>query len=256
MGQPVIVANDLGIRFRRNRAKQKRKLKTLLVHGSKAPRSDEFWVFRHVTFTVNEGDAVAVVGANGTGKSTLLRLIAGVLLPDEGQVDVRGEVAPMIELTAGFQADLTGRDNVYLMAGLHGRSRPWVDRRFDRIVDFAGVRDFIDTPFRHYSSGMKVRLGFAVVTELDEPIVLVDEALAVGDKRFKRKCYNRMEKLISDGRTLFLVSHSEADINRFCNRALYLRDGALAMSGSVDEVLEQYNIDQGTVPDDRAAVGE
>ena len=153
---------------------------------------------------------------------------------------MNGGVAPLIELTGGFSNDLTGRDNVYLTAGLHGLSKDEVDDRFDSIVDFAGVRDFIDTPFRHYSSGMKVRLGFSVVTTLDEPIILVDEVLAVGDKAFREQCYGRMEDLLAQGRTLFLVSHSESDLRRFCTRGLYLRSGELVVDGTIDEALEAY----------------
>ena len=148
-----------------------------------------------------------------------------MLLPDEGTVRVHGGVAPLIELTGGFVGDLTARDNIWLTGGLHGLSREQIAERFDEIVDFAEIRESLDTPFRHFSSGMQVRLGFAVITTLEEPIVLVDEVLAVGDKRFREKCYERMESLVDHGRTLFLVSHSEKDLERFCKRGLYIEGG-------------------------------
>jgi ABC-2 type transport system ATP-binding protein len=159
-------------------------------------------------------------------------------------VTVRGGVAPLIELTGGFVGDLTARDNIWLTGGLHGLTKAQIEERFDEIVDFAEVGDFLDTPFRHFSSGMQVRLGFSVVTTLDEPIVLVDEVLAVGDKRFREKCYTRMEQLVSGGRTLFLVSHSERDLKRFCSRGLYLHGGQLRADGEIDDIVAAYNDDQ------------
>ena len=211
----VIEAEGLGIHFMRNRRRNKR-LRDMLS-GDKSPavvpggkKKGEFWALRDVTFSVGQGEAVGLVGGNGQGKSTLLKLIAGVLLPDEGRIAVRGGVAPLIEVTGGFVGDLTARDNIWLTAGLHGLSKREIARRFDEIVDFAEVGDFLDTPFRHFSSGMKVRLGFSVITTLDEPIVLVDEVLAVGDRAFREKCYERMNDMLSGGRTLFLVSHNEA----------------------------------------------
>ncbi|NMM34645.1 MAG: ABC transporter ATP-binding protein, partial [Phycicoccus sp.] len=175
----------------------------------------------------------------------LLMLLAGVLLPDVGCVTVTFGVAPLIELTGGFVGELSARDNVYLQAGLHGMGKDEIDERFESIVDFAGpqVRAALDTPFRHFSSGMQVRLGFSVITALDEPIILVDEVLAVGDKAFREKCYKRMESLLEGGRTLFLVSHSEAELLRFSTRGLYLRSGELAMDGAMADVLAQYNAD-------------
>ena len=146
-------------------------------------------------------------------------------------------MAPLIEVTGGFVGDLTARDNIWLTAGLHGLSKREIAARFDEIVDFAEVGDFLDTPFRHFSSGMKVRLGFSVITTLDEPIVLVDEVLAVGDRAFREKCYQRMDELLSGGRTLFLVSHNEGDLRRFCTRGLYLRGGSLVADGPLEEAL-------------------
>jgi ABC-2 type transport system ATP-binding protein len=184
-----------------------------------------------------------VVGRNGQGKSTLLKLVAGVLLPDEGTVTVHGGVAPLIEITGGFVGDLTVRDNVNLAAGLHGLSRQEIAARFADIIDFAGAEDVIDTPFKHLSSGMKVRVAFSVISQLDEPVLLVDEVLAVGDRAFRAKCYRRIEDLLAQGKTLFLVSHKEGDLRRFCSRGLYLDKGRLALDAPIDEVLDRYNAD-------------
>jgi ABC-2 type transport system ATP-binding protein len=238
---PVISVDDVGIRFRRGRRPGLRR--KIAGADRKAKGNREFWAMRHVSFDVQPGEAVGLVGANGSGKSTLLRLVAGVLLPDEGRIDVHGGVAPLIEVTGGFVNDLTARENILITAGLHGLSRKQIGERFDEIVDFAEVEDFLDTPFRHFSSGMKARLGFAVITQLDEPILLVDEVLAVGDRKFRRKCNDRLETMLAQGRTLFLVSHREQDLRRFCSRGLYMRGGELALDADIDTVLAQYGED-------------
>jgi ABC-2 type transport system ATP-binding protein len=238
----VIEAHDLGIEFYRNR-KRRLSVREVLLQGRNTSPKETFWAVRHATFTIEEGEAVGLVGANGSGKSTLLRLIAGVMLPDEGDVQVHGGVAPLIELTGGFEGEMTCRENVYLTGGLHGLTKETIDERFDDIIAFAELQDFVDTPFRHLSSGMKVRLGFSVVTTLDEPIVLVDEVLAVGDRRFQEKCFKRMEDLVSGHRTLFMVSHSESNLTRFCTRGLYLRQGELVMDAGIEEAIKAYNDD-------------
>jgi len=240
--RPIIKVNDLGIRFHRNRRRHMSLREIFLKGRSTTPKGD-FWAVRNVSFDVAAGEAVGLVGANGQGKSTLLKLIAGVLLPDEGAVAVHGKVAPMIELTGGFVGELTARQNIYLVGGVHGLSKQELDERFDEIVAFAEVRDFLDTPFRHFSSGMKVRLGFALMTTLDAPTILVDEVLAVGDRAFREKCYLRMEEMLGDGRTFFLVSHSERDLKRFCTRGLYMRQGNLVADGALKDVLKRYNED-------------
>ena len=177
-----------------------------------------------------------LVGRNGQGKSTLLKLVAGVMIADEGTVEVTGGVAPLIEITGGFVDDLTVRDNVYLTAGLHGMTSAQIDAKFDEIIGFADIGDFLDTPYKHLSSGMKVRIAFAVISQLDEPILLVDEVLAVGDKAFREKCYRRIDEMLAGGRTLFFVSHNERDLRRFCTRGLYLNKGALVLDAEGNEV--------------------
>ncbi len=238
----AIRVEGLGVSFRRNR-RGSRSLKDLFGGAARRTRPGEFWALRNVSFDVQRGEAIGVVGRNGQGKSTLLKLVAGVLLPDEGAVEVHGGVAPLIEITGGFVGDLTVRENVRLTAGLHGMSRAEVARRFDDIIAFAEIADFVDTPYKHLSSGMKVRLAFAVVSQLEEPIVLVDEVLAVGDRAFKAKCYRRIDELLAEGRTLFFVSHNEKDLRRFCTRGLYLDKGALKMDAPIADVLDAYNAD-------------
>lgn len=240
---PAIVVHDLGISFYKSR-RRRSSIRARIFHPSRVSPTEQFWGLRNVSFSIPAGEAVGLVGANGQGKSTLLKLIAGVLIPDEGTVAVAGGVAPLIEVTGGFVGDLTVRDNVYLTAGLHGLDKAAVDERFDDIIGFAGIGDRLDMPYRHLSSGMKVRIGFSVITQLDEPIVLVDEVLAVGDRAFKEKCYLKMESLLAGGRTLFLVSHSESNLKRFCTRGLYVRGGALEADGSINEVLAAYAAEQ------------
>ncbi|MGO4784078.1 ABC transporter ATP-binding protein [Cryobacterium sp. W22_MBD10_FK3] len=244
MSETVISLNDVGIRFRRNR-RSRRNFKDLFAGTRRRTRPGEFWALQNVSFTVQRGEAIGVVGRNGQGKSTLLKLVTGVVLPDEGTVDVIEGVAPLIEITGGFVDDLSVRDNVYLTAGLHGMTRKQIDSRFDDIIEFAEIADFIDTPYKHLSSGMKVRIAFAVISRLEEPIILVDEVLAVGDKAFREKCYRRIEELLAGGRTLFFVSHNERDLRRFCARGLYLDKGELVLDAPIDEVLDRYNAEYG-----------
>ncbi|MCC2029338.1 ABC transporter ATP-binding protein [Microbacterium sp. YMB-B2] len=242
--QAAIEVQGLGVQFRRNR-RGRRSFKDLFADASRRSRPGEFWALRDVSFTVQQGEAIGVVGRNGQGKSTLLRLVAGVLLPDEGSVTVHGGVAPLIELTGGFVGDLTVRENVRLTAGLHGMAKAEITRRYADMIAFAELEDFQETPYKHLSNGMKVRLAFSVVSQLDEPILLVDEVLAVGDKAFREKCYKRIDELLAEGRTLFFVSHNERDLRRFCKRGLYLNKGELVLDAGINDVLDRYNDDSG-----------
>jgi ABC-2 type transport system ATP-binding protein len=248
LNEPVISLRDVGIQFARNRRRH-RSIRELLIRGRTGTRPDEFWPFRHLTLDIEEGEQIGVVGRNGMGKSTLLRLIAGVLLPDEGSVTVRAGVAPLIAITGGFEGELSARENIYLVSGLHGMTRDQIADSFDEIVDFAELGDFLDTPYKHFSSGMKVRLAFSVVSRLEEPILLVDEVLAVGDKAFRRKCFQRIDELIATGQTLFLVSHSAGNLRRFCKRGIYLEGGEMRADGPIEDVIHQYDVDMGTLDD-------
>ena len=242
MGDAINVS-DVGIKFAINR-RRRLEMKNLFIRGAKETLgSGEFWALRNVSFSVGVGEAVGVIGRNGSGKSTLLRLIAGVLLQDEGSVEVHGGVGAMIELSAGFVGDLTARDNVYLISALHGFSRAQTDERFDEIIEWAGVGKFVDTPVQHFSSGMKARLAFSIVTRMEEPILLVDEVLAVGDSAFRRKCADVIERMLGEGRTFLLVSHNENDLTRWCQRGVYLRNGEVAADGPIEDILEMYRAD-------------
>ena len=238
---PIISVDRVGVQF--DKVARHRGIRELLLKGRSGAHSSQFWALRDVSFDVHRGEAIGVVGRNGQGKSTLLKVVAGVLLPDEGSVQVLAGVAPLIEMTGGFVPDLTGRENIALAAGLQGMSRAAIEAKFDEIVEFAEVRDFLDAPFRHFSSGMKVRLAFSVMSQLDQPIILVDEVLAVGDEAFRDKCYRRIESLLADGRTLFLVSHSAKDLRRFCSRGLLLDSGRLVEDGPLEQVLDRYRAD-------------
>ena len=242
MEEPIIQARDLGIRFAKGKQKKGR-VKDLFVRraaNKKGAAAEDFWPLRHVNFDIFPGDSVGIIGRNGTGKSTLLRLITGVLIPDEGYVRREGRVAPLIALSAGFSGDLTGRENVNLVGALHGMTTKEIKAKFDEIVDFAELEDFIDTPVKHYSSGMKVRLGFGVITQLPHPILLVDEALAVGDAAFKKKCHGVIQGLLDEGRTLVFVSHSAGELKKYCKRGIFLDTGRVVTDGTVQEALDSY----------------
>ena len=238
----AIEAHGLGIRFRRNRIRHRRF--SDLFKEVKGGARGEFWALRHVSFQVPVGESVGIVGANGQGKSTLLRLVAGTLIPDEGWVRLNGGVAPLVNISGGFKADLTVRDNIYIVGGLHGMPPEEIDSKFDGMIAFAEVGDFVDTPFRHLSSGMKTRVAFALVTSIDQPTVIIDETLSVGDRSFKRKAYERIDSMLAGGKTLFLVSHSEQQLQRLCTRGIYLRRGRVVADGEIGEILARYASDR------------
>ena len=238
----IISVSNVGINFAMTR-RRRLNVQDFFVRRATVKATDTFWALRNVSFNVRQGEAVGLIGRNGSGKSTLLRVIAGVLLPDEGSVTVNGGIGAMLELSAGFNPDLTGRDNVYLLGSLHGFTREQIDVKYNRIVRWAQLDGFMNTPLRHYSSGMKSRLGFSVVTRLEEPILLVDEVMAVGDRQFRRKSYRVMEYLLTQGRTVVMVSHNEGDLRRFCERGIYLKNGRMVADGPMDEVLEKYAVD-------------
>ena len=215
--------------------------------GRSATRSElrpsEFWALRDVTLDIRAGESFALIGPNGAGKSTLLKLISGIFDPDAGRIVTRGRVGALIEVGAGFHPLLTGRENVYLNGAILGMARAEIDAKFERIVEFSEVGEFIDSPVKNYSSGMYVRLGFAVATHADPDVLLVDEVLSVGDINFQRKSINRMHELIGGERTVIFVSHNSAAIQGLTDRAAYIDHGGLKMLGDTREVLEVYSRD-------------
>jgi len=214
-------------------------LKERVIHIGRTPYED-LWALRDVAFEVQEGETVGILGRNGSGKSTLLKCICGVLRPTTGQVVVRGKLAGLLELGAGFQQDLTGRDNIYLNGSMLGLSKRDVDRVFDDIVEFAELGQFIDNQVKFYSSGMYVRLGFAVAVNVDPEVLVVDEVLAVGDERFQRKCMDRIKQFQSDGRTILFVSHSPDQVRAICDRAVVLSDGHMLGLGTPGEAVRLF----------------
>jgi len=205
----------------------------------RAPEQD-FYAIKSVSFQVAEGERVAIVGRNGAGKSTLLSLICGLAYPDKGRVETRGAIAALLELGSGFHPDLTGVENIYLNASIMGFTRPRTDERFESIVEFSGIGEFIQEPLRTYSNGMSMRLAFSVALNLDPSILIIDEVLAVGDQAFQEKCFEKISEFRDSGRTLLCVSHSPAILLKLCDRALWLDHGELMMDGKAKEVLEAY----------------
>ena len=202
-------------------------------------REDPFFALKHVSFSVQRGESLAVIGSNGAGKSTLLGLVAGISQPDGGTVAVNGQLAALLELGSGFHPDLTGRENVRLNAALLGLSRRQTAAAFERIVEFSGIREFIDEPLRTFSTGMVMRLAFSVAVNRNPEILLIDEVLAVGDAAFQAKCIEKVHEFRNAGKTLLCVSHSNM-IRQLCDRAIWLDHGELVLSGAVADVLEAY----------------
>ncbi len=200
----------------------------------------EFWALRDINFEIKKGECVGIIGRNGAGKSTLLQIITGTLQPTAGSVEVKGRVAALLELGSGFNPEFTGRENVYMNASILGLTKAEIDARFDEIVTFADIGDFIEQPVKTYSSGMMVRLAFAVQVVVEPDILIVDEALAVGDALFQRKCYARMEQLIEKGMTLILVTHDTDTVKRICKRTIFLKSGQQAFDGSAEDGVLEY----------------
>jgi ABC-type polysaccharide/polyol phosphate transport system ATPase subunit len=201
---------------------------------------NEFWALKDISFNIYRGESLGIIGLNGSGKSTLLKIIAGVMKPTKGKVSVYGSVAPLIELGAGFDPDLSARENVFLNGAVLGYSKAQMKEKFDEIIDFAELWDFIDVPIKNYSSGMVARLGFSIATISRPDILIVDEILGVGDFKFKEKCENRMNEIISNGSTVILVSHSIEQIKLMCKKAVWLKSGQLVMQGEAEEVCNEY----------------
>lgn len=211
-----------------------------MVKGRK-DEQDEFWPLRAISFTVHSGEIFGVIGANGAGKSTLLKVIAGIIPPSVGSVVVRGRIAPLIELGAGFDPYLTGRENIFLYGSLLGFSQKELEGRFASIVEFAELEEFIDVPLMNYSSGMSARLGFAIATDVEPDLLLIDEIFSVGDAAFKKKCESRMDTFKRKGVTILLVSHDLKLIQDTCHRTLCLHHGQVIAVGQTDNVVAEYN---------------
>ncbi len=240
--EKTIVVDNVSMRF--NLATERvDSLKDLIIKKLKfqSVSFEEFWALRDISFTVDKGESCALIGANGSGKSTMLKIISGILAPTKGHVEVNGSIAPLIELGAGFDYELTGRENIFLNGAILGYSKKLMLEKYDEIVDFSELREFIDVPVKNYSSGMVARLGFSIATMVKPDILVVDEILAVGDQAFQDKCHKRLEDMMNGGTTVLLVSHSAPDIKRICQKAVWIDRSNLRFVGSVDDALQLYN---------------
>ena len=236
--EPAVVVDHLSKRFRIFHERNQY-LKTSVLRGRRA-RYEDFWAVRDVSFDVHRGEAFGIIGHNGSGKSTLLKCLTGILVPDEGRVASDGSISALLELGAGFHPELSGRENVFLNAAILGLTRKEISAKFDEIVEFSGLEQFIDTPVKNYSSGMYVRLGFAVAINVDPDILIIDEVLAVGDAEFQAKCGDKIADFRERGKTIILVTHGLADVLKLCERAAWLDHGQLRMLGDPKEVTDAY----------------
>ena len=236
----IIQVNDVSLKFRLYKENVDN-LKEFVIKKVKHQIAyEEFWALNHIDFKVNRGEAIGLVGRNGSGKSTLLKTIAGVLKPTKGNVVLGGRVAPMIELGAGFDMDLTARENVFLNGAILGYPREMLVENLGRIIEFAELEDFIDVPVKNYSSGMFTRLGFSIATVQTPDILIVDEILAVGDYKFQEKCMKRIFEMLDSGTTLLFVSHSMDQVKKLCNKAVLLEHGHMLMYSDVESVFKKY----------------
>jgi lipopolysaccharide transport system ATP-binding protein len=247
MSEIAIQANGIGKRYKIGAARRgyrslREEISGWLRPGQrrKAVGDSTFWALKDVSFAVHQGEVVGVIGRNGAGKSTLLKIMAGITEPTEGEGIIRGRVGSLLEVGTGFHPELTGRENIYLNGAIIGMKQVEIARKFDEIVDFAEVEKFIDTPVKHYSSGMYVRLAFSVAAHLEPEILLVDEVLAVGDAAFQKKCLGKMGEVTQTGRTVFFVSHNMASVKQLCTRGILLGGGQVVYDGSIDEAVDRY----------------
>jgi lipopolysaccharide transport system ATP-binding protein len=244
-----VIAEKATKLFTRNQKSEIRsKTSDLRPPASSSASLEDFWALRDVSFEVKQGEVVGIIGRNGAGKSTLLKILSRITEPTEGEVRIRGRVASLLEVGTGFHPELTGRENVFLNGAILGMTRVEIKRKFDEIVAFAEVEKFLDTPVKRYSSGMYVRLAFAVAAHLEPEILIVDEVLAVGDAEFQKKCLGKMQDVSKGGRTVLFVSHNMAAVKSLCKRAVLLRGGVLSLDGNTDHVVGEY-LGNGSTPE-------
>lgn len=206
----------------------------------KKKKNDYFWALKDIDFRINKGDVVGIIGANGAGKSTLLKVVSGVYKPTTGTVEVNGKISPMIELGAGFDPELTARENIYLNGAILGYSKEFLEEKFEEIVEFSELREFLDVPIKNFSSGMVAKLAFSISTIVDPEVLIVDEILAVGDIKFQEKSKNKMMSMIEGGTTVLYVSHSTESIKQLCNKVIWLDHGKIVKIGEANEVCDEY----------------
>lgn len=237
---PIIKVQDLSIAFELAQEKTETLKEFVIRRLKKNYHVDKFYALEHVSLDIQRGEAVGLIGKNGCGKSTLLKTIAGVYYPTAGSVKVNGSIAPLIELGAGFDPDLTARENIFLNGAIMGNTHEFMEEHFDEIIEFSELQEFVDVPVKNYSSGMYARLGFAIATIVKADILIVDEILAVGDYQFQQKCKKKMQELMDGGTTLLLVSHSIEDVRNICKKAVWIEKGHIVENGDVAAVTNHY----------------
>ena len=240
MEKPAVVVDNVSMKFNLSKEKVDSLKDYVIKFLKKEIKYNEFWALQNVSFTVEKGDRVGILGLNGAGKSTLLKVIAGVFKPTEGSVTKHGKMVPLLELGAGFDQQYTGRENIYLYGAMLGYSKEFIDEKYDEIVKFSELKDFIDVPIKNYSSGMKSRLGFSIATVVSPKILILDEVLSVGDAKFRKKSEKKVLSMFDSGVTVLFVSHSLAQVQRICNKAMILEKGKLIAYGDIDTISKQY----------------
>ena len=240
MGKPAVVVDNVSKKFNLSKEKVDNLKDYLIKFIKKEIKYNEFWALQNVNFEVQKGDRVGILGLNGAGKSTLLKVISGVFKPTEGHVDKHGKMVPLLELGAGFDPQYTGKENIYLYGAMLGYTKKFIDSKYDEIVEFSELQKFMDVPVKNYSSGMKSRLGFSIATVVEPEILILDEVLSVGDKKFRRKSEKKIMDMFDKGVTVLFVSHSLEQVQRICDRAIILDGGHLVAKGPVDKVARIY----------------
>jgi ABC-type polysaccharide/polyol phosphate transport system ATPase subunit len=240
LGETVITVDNVGMEFNLSQEKVDNLKEYFIKLLKKELRFQSFWALRNVSLEIEKGDRVGLVGLNGAGKSTLLKLISGVMKPTQGQIKVKGRISPLLALGAGFDPSYTGRENVFLYGALLGHSKRFIESKFDEIVEFSEIGDFIDVPLKNYSSGMGARLAFSIATAVQPEILILDEVLSVGDAKFQEKSRQRMDSLMEGQVTILFVSHSTDQVRKICDKAIWLEKGKLISQGPVDEVCDVY----------------
>ncbi len=240
MSKPAIIVDDVSMKFNLSKEKVDNLKDYIIKSLRKEIKYNEFWALQNISFTVEKGDRVGILGLNGAGKSTLLKVIAGVFKPTEGTVTKHGKMVPLLELGAGFDPQYTGRENIYLYGAMLGYKKSFIDEKYDEIVEFSELKEFIDVPLKNYSSGMKSRLGFSIATVVSPKILILDEVLSVGDAKFRKKSEKKVLSMFDSGVTVLFVSHSLAQVKRICNKAMILEKGQLIAYGDIDTIAKQY----------------
>ncbi len=241
MSDTVIKFQNVTKKFAFQSQKTFKEFLPALIRGEETSKG--FTALDNISFEIEKGESIGIIGPNGSGKSTILKLIAGVMSPTMGKVEVEGQISPLIELGAGMHPELTGMENIYLNGAILGLKKKQIDANLQSIIDFSEIEEFINQPVKHYSSGMYMRLAFAIAVHVNPEILIVDEILAVGDDAFQKKCFRKMEEFKQNGVTIIFVSHSLGQVREFCNKAIYINHSKLIAQGNVDEVCDKYQAD-------------